>query len=126
MSESTGRSGLTLLILNTFEKKLRVITGLEDVSAKGAIFKPEKEPEKEPIIDLPIIDLQEIQNSELKNTDLQPDFFNYTVVRKFPLLITAEDFEKGLENKTEFFNHSDENPKKIQILIKIKKYIVHK
>ena len=87
---------------------------------------PEKEPEKEPIIDLPIIDLQEIQNSELKNTDLQPDFFNYTVVRKFPLLITAEDFEKGLENKTEFFNHSDENPKKIQILIKIKKYIVHK
>ena len=82
---------------------------------------PEKEPEKEPIIDL-----QEIQKTELENTDSQPEFFNYTVVRKIPLLITAEDFEKGLENKTEFFNHSDENPKKIQILIKIKKYIVHK
>ena len=85
------------------------------------ILEPEPEKEQDPISDL-----QEIQNSELKNTDSQPDFFNYTVVRKIPLLITAEDFEKGLENKTEFFNHSDENPKKIQILIKIKKYIVHK
>ena len=65
----------------------------------------EPEPEKEPIIDLPIIDLQEIQKTELENTDSQPDFFNYTVVRKIPLLITAEDFEKGLENKTEFFKH---------------------
>lgn len=85
------------------------------------ILEPEPEKEQDPISDL-----QEIQNSELKNTDSQPDFFNYTVVRKIPLLITAEDFKKGLENKTEFFNHSDENPKKIQILIKIKKYIVHK
>lgn len=33
--------------INTFEKKLRVITGLEDVSSKGAIFKPEKETDKE-------------------------------------------------------------------------------
>ena len=85
------------------------------------IIEPEPEKEQDPISDL-----QEIQNSELKNTDSQPDFFNYTVVRKIPLLITAEDFEKGLENKTEVFNHSDENPKKVQILIKIKKYIVHK
>ena len=85
------------------------------------ILEPEPEKEQDPISDL-----QEIQNSELKNTDSQPDFFNYTVVRKIPLLITAEDFEKGLENKTEFFNHSDENQKKVQIFIKIKKYIVHK
>ncbi len=33
--------------INTFEKKLRVITGLEDVSTKGALYKPEKEAEKE-------------------------------------------------------------------------------
>jgi murein DD-endopeptidase MepM/ murein hydrolase activator NlpD len=33
--------------INTFEKKLRVITGLEDVNSKGAIYKPEKEEEKE-------------------------------------------------------------------------------
>jgi len=33
--------------INTFEKKLRVITGLEDVSAKGAVYKPEKEEDKE-------------------------------------------------------------------------------
>ena len=31
--------------INTFEKKLRVITGLEDVTTKGAIYKPEKEEE---------------------------------------------------------------------------------
>lgn len=110
------------------------------------IIEPEKE--KEPILE-PIIDfdkngakneivqlnsddefrsrdnLQEIQKTELKNTDSQPDFFNYTVVQKFPLLITVDDFKKGLENKTEFFNHLDENPQKIQILIKIKKYVLH-
>jgi murein DD-endopeptidase MepM/ murein hydrolase activator NlpD len=33
--------------INTFEKKLRVITGLEDVNSKGAIYKPEKETEKD-------------------------------------------------------------------------------
>lgn len=33
--------------INTFERKLRVITGLEDISSKGAIYKPEKEEEKE-------------------------------------------------------------------------------
>jgi murein DD-endopeptidase MepM/ murein hydrolase activator NlpD len=33
--------------INTFEKKLRVITGLEDVSEKGPIYKPEKEEDKE-------------------------------------------------------------------------------
>ncbi len=33
--------------INTFEKKLRVITGLEDVSQKGPLYKPEKEEEKE-------------------------------------------------------------------------------
>jgi murein DD-endopeptidase MepM/ murein hydrolase activator NlpD len=40
--------------INTFEKKLRVITGLEDVSSKDAIYKPEKETEKEsyPLDDL--------------------------------------------------------------------------
>ncbi len=32
--------------INTFEKKLRVITGLEDVTTKGAIYKPEKEDEE--------------------------------------------------------------------------------
>ncbi len=33
--------------INTFEKKLRVITGLEDVGTKGAVYKPNKEEEKE-------------------------------------------------------------------------------
>lgn len=33
--------------INTFEKKLRVITGLEDVSTKGPVYKPEKDEEKE-------------------------------------------------------------------------------
>jgi murein DD-endopeptidase MepM/ murein hydrolase activator NlpD len=33
--------------INTFEKKLRVITGLEDVSSKGPLYKPEKEEQKE-------------------------------------------------------------------------------
>jgi murein DD-endopeptidase MepM/ murein hydrolase activator NlpD len=33
--------------INTFEKKLRVITGLEDVSGKGAVYKPEGEEDKE-------------------------------------------------------------------------------
>ncbi len=33
--------------INTFEKKLRVITGLEDVNSKGAIYRPEKEEDKE-------------------------------------------------------------------------------
>lgn len=33
--------------INTFEKKLRVITGLEDATTKGALFKPEKEEAKE-------------------------------------------------------------------------------
>lgn len=33
--------------INTFEKKLRVITGLEDVSAKGPLYKPDEEEEKE-------------------------------------------------------------------------------
>ena len=34
--------------INTFEKKLRVITGLEDVTTKGALYKPEnKEEDKE-------------------------------------------------------------------------------
>lgn len=32
--------------INTFEKKLRVITGLEDVTNKGPLFKAEKEEEK--------------------------------------------------------------------------------
>lgn len=31
--------------INTFEKKLRVITGLEDVTSKGALYKPEKDEE---------------------------------------------------------------------------------
>jgi murein DD-endopeptidase MepM/ murein hydrolase activator NlpD len=31
--------------INTFEKKLRVITGLEDVTSKGALYKPENEEE---------------------------------------------------------------------------------
>jgi murein DD-endopeptidase MepM/ murein hydrolase activator NlpD len=40
--------------INTFEKKLRVITGLEDVTTKGALFRPEKEVNKEsyPLDDL--------------------------------------------------------------------------
>jgi murein DD-endopeptidase MepM/ murein hydrolase activator NlpD len=33
--------------INTFEKKLRVITGLEDVNGKGPVYKPEKDEEKE-------------------------------------------------------------------------------
>lgn len=33
--------------INTFEKKLRVITGLEDISTKGPIYKSEKEENKE-------------------------------------------------------------------------------
>ncbi len=33
--------------INTFEKKLRVITGLEDISEKGPLYKPEKEEEKQ-------------------------------------------------------------------------------
>lgn len=33
--------------INTFEKKLRVITGLEDVTSKGAVYKPEKEESKD-------------------------------------------------------------------------------
>lgn len=33
--------------INTFEKKLRVITGLEDVTSKGPVYKPAKEEEKE-------------------------------------------------------------------------------
>lgn len=33
--------------INTFEKKLRVITGLEDVESKGPVYKPEKEEEKD-------------------------------------------------------------------------------
>lgn len=32
--------------INTFEKKLRVITGLEDITSKGALYKPEKETDK--------------------------------------------------------------------------------
>jgi murein DD-endopeptidase MepM/ murein hydrolase activator NlpD len=32
--------------INTFEKKLRIITGLEDVSSKGAVYRPEKEESK--------------------------------------------------------------------------------
>jgi murein DD-endopeptidase MepM/ murein hydrolase activator NlpD len=31
--------------INTFEKKLRVITGLEDINTKGALYRPEKEQE---------------------------------------------------------------------------------
>jgi murein DD-endopeptidase MepM/ murein hydrolase activator NlpD len=40
--------------INTFEKKLRVITGLEDVTSKGALYKPDKEEEKDtfPLKDL--------------------------------------------------------------------------
>lgn len=40
--------------INTFEKKLRVITGLEDITSKEPIFKPEKESEKDsyPLEDL--------------------------------------------------------------------------
>jgi murein DD-endopeptidase MepM/ murein hydrolase activator NlpD len=33
--------------INTFEKKLRVITGLEDATTKGPVYKTEKEEEKE-------------------------------------------------------------------------------
>lgn len=33
--------------INTFEKKLRVITGLEDITTKGAVYHPEKEENKE-------------------------------------------------------------------------------
>lgn len=33
--------------INTFEKKLRVITGLDDVSTKGPVYKPEKEENKD-------------------------------------------------------------------------------
>jgi murein DD-endopeptidase MepM/ murein hydrolase activator NlpD len=33
--------------INTFEKKLRVITGLEDVTEKGPLYKPDEEKEKE-------------------------------------------------------------------------------
>ncbi|MGE3610199.1 MAG: M23 family metallopeptidase [Bacteriovoracaceae bacterium] len=33
--------------INTFEKKLRVITGLEDVASQGALYRPEKEESKE-------------------------------------------------------------------------------
>jgi murein DD-endopeptidase MepM/ murein hydrolase activator NlpD len=33
--------------INTFEKKLRVITGLEDATTKGALYRPEKEESKE-------------------------------------------------------------------------------
>jgi murein DD-endopeptidase MepM/ murein hydrolase activator NlpD len=33
--------------INTFERKLRVITGLEDVAAKGPVYTPDKEEDKE-------------------------------------------------------------------------------
>lgn len=33
--------------INTFEKKLRVLTGLEDATTKGALYRPEKEEDKE-------------------------------------------------------------------------------
>ena len=73
-------------------------------------------------------DLKTLQKSEMENTDLQPEFFNYNVTQKTPLLFTVEDFKKGLENKRgEFFRNMDEideNEKKIQIVIKIRKYVL--
>lgn len=69
-------------------------------------------------------DLQEVQKIENENINSQTDFFNYNVIQNSPLLITSEDFKKGLENKTEFLNNIeeiDEKDKKIQIVIKIKK-----
>jgi murein DD-endopeptidase MepM/ murein hydrolase activator NlpD len=33
--------------INTFEKKLRVITGLEDITSKGPIYRPEKDENRE-------------------------------------------------------------------------------
>jgi murein DD-endopeptidase MepM/ murein hydrolase activator NlpD len=59
--------------INTFEKKLRVITGLEDVTTKGALYKPEKEDEEKD--NFPLKDL----NSSLdfnfdENFEDQPKF----------------------------------------------------
>lgn len=75
-------------------------------------------------------DLQTIQKTEIENTTSQLEFFNYCVSQKYPLLITVEDFKKGLENKHDDFfrniENIDENKKKIQIVIKIRKQIIDK
>jgi hypothetical protein len=44
---SSGTLGDDLKRINTFEKKLRVITGLEDINTKGPIYKSEKGESKE-------------------------------------------------------------------------------
>ena len=84
-------------------------------------------PEIKPMVEPPP-DLQTIQKTEMENKNLLPDFFNHCVTQNFPLLFTAEDFKKGLENKTgDFFRNIDEideNEKKIQIIIKIRKHVL--
>lgn len=59
--------------INTFEKKLRVITGLEDVSTKGAVYRPEKETEKDSF------SLDDLNSSldikiDIDNIESQPGF----------------------------------------------------
>ncbi len=59
--------------INTFEKKLRVITGLEDINGKGPVYKPEKDEEKESFT------LDDLNSSldfkmDLDNIEDQPKF----------------------------------------------------
>jgi hypothetical protein len=82
----------------------------------------ELEPETEPEIE----GLKTLQKLENEITDSKPGVFNHHVVQKFPLLITVEDFKKGLENKTSFFQdirNLEESEKNIQMVLKIKKII---
>lgn len=59
--------------INTFEKKLRVITGLEDVTTKGALYKPEKD--EEPKESYPMKDLNSsLDFSNDVNIEEQPKF----------------------------------------------------
>ncbi len=59
--------------INTFEKKLRVITGLEDVTTKGAIYKPEKDEDGKE--NYPLKDLNSSLDFTMdENIDEQPKF----------------------------------------------------
>ncbi len=58
--------------INTFEKKLRVITGLEDVTSKGALYKPDRDEEKE---SFPMKDLNSSLDFTIDvNIEEQPKF----------------------------------------------------
>ena len=60
--------------INTFEKKLRVITGLEDVSSKGALFKPEKEPDKDETFSLDDLNTSLDLKIDTESIEDQPKF----------------------------------------------------